>query len=99
MNEKMKSSIEIAAATFMRNPYWRRYYETAPSEACREYISMQFCYSIYIEYLSDQEIHQRICELEDGFSLADWKHLYNHTGNNPEKYRIKKRIQELTGTL
>ncbi len=28
--------------SFMKNPFWKKYYEDAPSEACKQYIALQF---------------------------------------------------------
>lgn len=34
--------IRQSAEMFLANPYWRRYREDAPSEACRRYIDLEF---------------------------------------------------------
>jgi len=32
----LEEMIRTALARFLENPYWREYYEKAPSEACRK---------------------------------------------------------------
>ena len=78
---------------WMKNPFWREYYELAPSEKCRELIALEFIYS---DYQSD-EIIQEMRQTEKELDLADWQHLYRYCGNNPRKKMIHDRIRELGG--
>ena len=76
-----------------KNPYWREYYEKAPSEKCREMILLEFMYSEY----GTKEIAAELDEKEKELALEDWQHMYKYCGNNPTKSYIEKRIRELGG--
>ena len=78
---------------WMKNPFWREYYELAPSEKCRELIALEFIYS---EYQSD-EVIQEMRQTEKELDLEDWQYLYRYCGNNPRKQMIHDRIRELGG--
>ena len=85
---KLKKAIGV----FLKNPYWKEYYETAPSEECKEYIEHDFYFSLFG---GSEEIEKRDKELEDLFSVDDWKHLAKYAGNNPFKGKCRKKIREL----
>ena len=88
-----KNTLKEILALYLENPYWREYYETAPTELCREYIALEF-------YLSDYESEEALAEIrriEDILGLDDWRHLYKYCGNNPRKKLIRDRIRELGG--
>ncbi len=85
--EKLRENLK----EWLENPAWREYYETAPSEQCREIIALEFLYS---DEESD-EIADAMDEKEKGLTIADWRHLYKYCGNNPRKVFIQKRIREL----
>lgn len=76
---------------WIKNPAWREYYETAPSELCRLVISMEFWES---EYESDTAANA-IKIMEERLSAEDWRHLYRYCGNNPRKEYIHDRIMDL----
>ena len=80
---------------WLENPYWREYYEKAPSEKCREVIALEFLYS----ELEEDEVLEQLDEAEKELSLDDWLYLYKHCGNSPEKKRIHDRIVELGGEI
>ena len=90
-----RAEFDEAVALFLENPYWREYYETAPGEACRKYIAMEF-------YLSEHEIPEAeevLNEMEEKLSSEDWKHLLKYCGNNPRKGYIMKKIRAMTGMV
>ena len=80
---------------WLENPYWREYYEKAPSEKCREVIALEFLYS----ELEEDEVLEQLDEAEKELSLEDWRHLYRYCGNSPEKKRIHDRIVDLGGEI
>ena len=80
---------------WLENPYWREYYEKAPSGKCREVIALEFLYS----ELEEDEVLEQLDEAEKELSLEDWRYLYRYCGNNPEKKRIHDRIVELGGEI
>lgn len=92
----MKTEKERILRKWLRNPSWREYYEEAPSDRCRELITLEFMYSDDA-YDDDQEILREMRRVEETLGLADWQHLYRYCGNNPRKKRIHDRIVELGG--
>ena len=91
-NEKR---IKIAVKKFMKNPYWKEYLESAPSEACRRYVELEFYYSDCLGEVDNYEEFKSLKnKLEQKFDYADWKHLYNHCANNPKKAYYKKKLGE-----
>ena len=83
---RLKENLE----SWLENPSWREYYETAPSETCRTVISLEFWESEYETGAADDVIRS----LEDSLSAEDWNHLYKYCGNNPRKKYIHDRMQE-----
>ena len=85
--EKLQENLE----EWLENPAWRKYYEKAPSEQCREFIALEFLYS---DEESD-EIAAAMDEKEKELTIRDWQHLLKYCGNNPRKMFIQKKIKEL----
>ena len=85
-----KEELQKNLEEWLENPAWREYYETAPSEQCREFIALEFLYS---DEESD-EIAAAMDEKEKGLTIQDWKHLYKYCGNNPRKTFIQKKIRD-----
>lgn len=84
-------SLKVTLEKWLKNPAWREYYETAPSELCRLVISMEFWES---EYESETAANA-IKIMEERLSADDWRHLYRYCGNNPRKEYIHDRIMDL----
>ena len=80
---------------WLKNPSWRKYYETAPSDKCRELIVLEFMYSD--DEGETEEILWEMNRVEAELKLADWQHLFRYCGNNPRKKKIHDRIVELGG--
>ena len=80
---------------WLKNPYWRKYYEKAPSEKCRDVIALEFLYS----ELEEDEVLEQLDEAEKELKLEDWQHMYRYSGNGPEKKHIHDRIVELGGEI
>ncbi len=77
---------------FMENPFYREVVESAPSEACRDYIIRGLIYGLYGGYDPD------ICHesLEDGLNADDWRHVKRYlAGNTPFLLKCVTRIREL----
>lgn len=87
-----KAVFDETVALYMKNPYWRKYYETAPSEVCKEFVTMEFYYSAH----QTPEAEGVLCDMEDELGLTDWKHLLKYCGNNPRKSFIMKVIDAFT---
>ena len=86
--DKMQEAID----EFIKNPYWRDYYEKAPTESCKQRIALTFCYSLYGE---PKDIKKQKEKLEKDFTITDWQYLYDNAGNNPFKAKCKQKIEEL----
>ena len=92
MNER---KIQKALKRFCENPYWKEYYETAPTVACKEYIGLKFYYSEFPGQIPNYDEFKKECEnLEKRFVKEDWVHLYRHCANNPRKVYYKNKINE-----
>lgn len=75
---------------YMDNPYWKEYYDTAPSKGCKDYIELNFTADAY----DDEEYKQKRIAIMDTLLYADWEHLYKYAGNNPFKSYCKQRMEE-----
>ena len=90
---KITESVE----SFLENPYWKKYYEDAPSDACRRYIALEFYYSDSDDAVDAyEEVAEEMDDLEARLSLADWQHLLKYCGNNPRRAVIAERIKALS---
>ncbi len=93
----MEKEIRQAVENFSENPHWKNYYDTAPSGACRRYISLEFYYSENFLNGKDRvSFDEERKELEDKFGVEDWKHLAKYAGNNPFRGKCRKKIRELS---
>ena len=91
-----KKKVNAAVEFFTRNPYWKKMYEEAPSDKCRERIALTFYYSTFFdEANADGTWVEAMKSAEDELKLEDWKYLLKYQGNNPGKLMIRKRIEEL----
>ena len=89
---------EKALSRFLENPYWREYYETAPSEECKDRIVFTFCFSLYGDegfFASIEDFKNAGETLESKLGLADWKHLLKYAGVNPFRSKCGAKIEEL----
>ena len=85
--------MEKTVRAWMKNPFWREYYEQAPSGKCRELIALEFRYS---DGDGDpEELLREMGHAEAELGLEDWKHLFRYCGNNPRKKIIHDRIAEM----
>lgn len=92
MNER---KVQIALEKILKNQYWREYYETAPTSACKRHIELEFYYSYYIGSIPDyDEFKNEINKLEKEFNKADWLHLLRYCGHNPKKIYYMKKAEE-----
>ena len=80
-----------ALKEWLENPYWKKYYEDAPSEKCREYIALEFRYSD----TEDEGIAEKMDALLETLRTEDLRHLAAYAGNNPERTVLLKRAEEM----
>ena len=85
---EMKESLE----SFLENPYWAEYYNSAPSDMCKKYIQLEFYYSD----TEDEDAIEPMEEIEGDLDLRDWQHLLKYCENSPRKLVIQQKIKELS---
>lgn len=89
-----ESKVQKAVEEFRKNPYWREYYDNAPTENCKRYVALEF----YIgEYLDLQSPREEIMKLREIMTLQDFVHLYKYVGHNPLKGLYRGKIVALGG--
>ena len=76
---------------WLENPHWKKYYEEAPSDSCRQYIALDFRYSD----TEDEEIAEEMDALLETLRAEDLRHLAAYAGNNPERAALLKRAEEM----
>lgn len=85
------NEIRKALQEWLVNPGWRHYYDTAPSERCREFIALEFYYSD----TEDEAAAEKMDEIETTLNINDLKHLAKYAGSNPRKGTLLRRIAEM----
>ncbi len=88
----MEETIKRALRLFLKNDYWREYYETAPDDLCRRYIELEFADSV----TDIPEISEARRAMYDKLELQDWIHLEKYAGNNPFRSRCRSTIEKLS---
>ena len=81
------AEIKKALDGFRRNPTWKEYYDEAPSEECRKYITAEFCWSVYDDRERETELKESILA---EFSKTDWAYIGKYAGNNPFGARCRR---------
>ena len=76
---------------WLENPYWKKYYEEAPSDSCRQYIALDFRYSD----TEDEEVADEMDALLEKLRAEDFHHLAAYAGNNPERAALMERAEEM----
>ena len=85
-----RNKVEENLKNWLGNPSWREYYETAPSEKCREFIEMELYYS----ECGEEEAGEEMDRIEAELKIPDLRHLMNYAGNNPRKGYLARKIRE-----
>ena len=88
--EEYRDRIQAVLDLYLENPFWKEYYEKAPSDTCREYIKLEFYNSQYEE----KELINSKYEVEERLTLTDWKHLLHYCGNNRRREVIKRKMED-----
>ena len=68
-----QSAIDNALSVYLKNPYWKKVYDAAPSEESRRHCALDFYNSWYMGS-TDGVAEQR--RIEKKLNLEDWKYLY-----------------------
>ena len=91
-----EEELNEALQQFMRNPYWRAYYEEAPSEAAKQRVKLCFFWSLTRDEAKYLKAIEEAKKLEKQYTIADCKHELRYSGNNPGLLYWKKKIEELS---
>lgn len=91
-----KEELTSAAKVFLQNPYWKRCYDEAPSDAAKQRTLLQFFWSLTSDESKCDEAIRQGKRLEEQFTLEDCKHALKYCGNNPQVAYWRRKIQELS---
>lgn len=92
-----EEKLQEAAAPYLANKhsYWPDFLNKAPSANCRRYVLLSF-YTSSIGH-GDEEAYAEKKDLEQRFTLEDWKHVARYAGNNPFAAKCRQMIKQLGG--
>ena len=91
-----QKSIEKAVKMACMNPYWKEYYENAPSKMSKRYVELGFYYSVHLGEIPDYDAYKKERQaLESKFSKVDWQYLLRYAGHTPRKAFYKKMESEM----
>lgn len=86
--------IMSAVAQGCQNPYWKQYYEEAPTKECKRYIALRFLFSISAFTTEELILYKEEKNtLQNLFGIEDWRHLFRYAGHNPLKIYYRKMIK------
>ncbi|MCD8294875.1 MAG: hypothetical protein LUE27_06525 [Clostridia bacterium] len=88
----IEDAIKEATKSFMKNPFWRKLYNEAPSDVCRRYMELTFCHSLNI---GDYSFYPDMEKVEDRMDIKDWEYAGKYFGNNMYRAYCNKRIEAL----
>lgn len=81
---------EEAWKRFLANPYWKKYYDEAPSEECKEYIKWIFICSDVAEL--PEEYDKQLKSAEENLYYSDLEYLIEHEENAMARSYFKKKL-------
>lgn len=92
--EKMDKAVEKA----LKRPYWKKLFDGAPSEECKDYIRYTFYASEYYDPdAEDATDFDKLREqVESRLKAEDWEYLKTVSPNSPFVGYCNQRIKELT---
>ena len=76
--------------TFMENPYWKKYYENAPSDALKEYIRFEFENNPYVSEKRADNYEEEKAKITARFTGEDRQYLIDNTTNGQAKTEYRK---------
>ena len=91
-----EAKIKQAVEEFSKNPYWREFYEKAPSKNAKRRVALGFFWS---ETQDQNEAHEAMAEadkLEKSFGREECEWFLKHSDLAQEKAYWKKKINELS---
>lgn len=84
----MKNGFDI----FMENPYWKKYYESAPSDVLKEYIRLEFENNPYVSEKRADNYEKEKAKITARFTNEDWQYLIDNTTNGQTKLEYRKHL-------
>ena len=85
-----------ALQEFSTNPYWRAYYEEAPSKAAKQRVKLVFFWSLTKDKAKYHEAIEEAKKLEEQYTIADCRHELKFCGHNPGIPFWKRKIESLS---
>ena len=87
--------VEEAFVEYMENPAWKRYYENAPTDECRQYIKFNWYRSKFGEPKDVEEFKRLRNDYWSKLSVEDWEYIMENVGNSPFRAVCKEHISRL----
>ena len=87
-----KSAVDNALSVFLKNPYWKKVYDDAPSENSKRHCALSFYNSWYFgsrDGIAEQH------RLEKKLTEKDWEYLLRYSANNPFRMKCRENIKRL----
>lgn len=81
---------------FMKNPYWKGFYENAPTDLLKSYLRLKFdnnYFVVDIDSYKKEEYLKQLNELEAKFSNVEWQYLYDNAEGGMEKSYYNKHLK------
>ena len=75
---------------WLENPSWAEYYNGAPTDRCKQFISLEFYYSEYEE----EETAEAMDAIEDRMDAEELRYLMAWAGNSPRRSRLAEKIEK-----
>ena len=84
---------------YMMNSHWRREYEEAPSDICREYLKEGYIASGLAWFRVGDSVQQRdawrrAAKCREKFGLDDWKYIIDHAGTETAKSELRRLMRK-----
>jgi len=93
-----KKKVEDALQKAIKNEFWKKQYENAPTDECKEFLKFSFYNSEYYdpdaEDAKDFDEYQE--EVESKLNAEDWEYLKKMLPNSPFVGYCDSKIKELT---
>lgn len=87
---------------YMENPHWKRQYDEAPSEACKEYIKYSYIWSGMNWFKTGtsaqkEKAHEKMTDLKGKFDREDWEYIIKTAGGATAKAEYTKQMKQSLG--
>lgn len=78
---------------YMQNPFWKEYYEKAPTDILKEFIRLQFDNSPFVKGAQDDNFVLMKKKMMNCFTNIEWQYLRDNTLNGQAKCEYIKRLK------